>query len=324
MQKAYFKNIRKELLMLLDSAKKEINVAMAWFTNDELFNSLIACLDRGVAVNLIILDDPINWNPYAPDFNLFIQRGGTLFITPPENGRMHNKFCVIDKEVTVTGSYNWTFYAETKNHENIIVLNNPDISNAYESEFIRLTDIHKRAKNAPKLDWVDIEKMNHVNYEELNYEVESYSISHNVPYSKVIQLNAQVQIVEKRLNPKAAHTIGILASEVSGNIFFDPIFDKGLALPATKTMVFYSYPNSRSEMICDIRYQNTSNTDLYTELIRERISQIIGNSNEEVLTIIIQVTLDTNGYLHIEIQCEETGKAIDLTKTDIRLVEYGE
>lgn len=322
MQKAYFKNIRNELVSLLEGAKEEVVVAMAWFTNAELFQSLISCLDRGVKVELILLDDPINWYPYAPDFNLFILKGGLLYIASPENGRMHNKFCVVDKEFSITGSYNWTYYAESRNHENIIILNNPDVSKAYQSEFNHLKSIQNVVKSSPKYDWAHIERMDHVNYEELNYEIQSYCRSYNVPYSKVIKSNAKVQIVEKRLSPKSAHTIGILASEVSGNVFFDPIIDKGIALPATKEMVFYSYLNSRSEMICDIRYQNSLNPDLYTELIRERITQITDNSDE--LTIIIRVTLDTNGYLHIEIQCKETGKAIDLTKTDIRLVEYGE
>lgn len=51
---------------------------------------------------------------------------------------MHHKFCVIDDKIAITGSYNWTYYAETRNVENIIISDNPEIVNGYASEFQRL------------------------------------------------------------------------------------------------------------------------------------------------------------------------------------------
>ena len=34
---------------------------------------------------------------------------------------MHNKYCIIDNDTVITGSYNWTTAAETKNDENITI-----------------------------------------------------------------------------------------------------------------------------------------------------------------------------------------------------------
>ncbi|TAE00475.1 MAG: hypothetical protein EAZ97_05805 [Bacteroidetes bacterium] len=38
---------------------------------------------------------------------------------------MHNKFCVIDSDIVLTGSYNWTNQAQ-RNDENITVQNAAD------------------------------------------------------------------------------------------------------------------------------------------------------------------------------------------------------
>ena len=118
MEQAYFKNIKREIIPYLNDAKQEVVVAMAWFTSDDLFQALIDCLGRNVSVELVLLDNASNFMYYAPDFNEFIKAGGILHIAKPEYRFMHHKFCVIDKKVVVTGSYNWTYYAETRNIEN--------------------------------------------------------------------------------------------------------------------------------------------------------------------------------------------------------------
>lgn len=94
---------------------------MAWFTSGELFQELLNCLERKVKVDLVLLDNAINYMDYAPDFNLFINAGGKLRIADFRIGFMHHKFCVIDSKVAITGSYNWTYYAETRNVENMFL-----------------------------------------------------------------------------------------------------------------------------------------------------------------------------------------------------------
>ena len=48
---------------------------------------------------------------------------------------MHHKFCIIDKKTLINGSYNWTYYAEYKNMENIVILNDIETTYAFNSEF---------------------------------------------------------------------------------------------------------------------------------------------------------------------------------------------
>ena len=76
MEKAYFKNIRSEIIPLLNQAKDEVVIAMAWFTSNELFQALLDCRSRDVKVEVVILDNAINFMYYAPDFNILIKKGG--------------------------------------------------------------------------------------------------------------------------------------------------------------------------------------------------------------------------------------------------------
>ena len=48
---------------------------------------------------------------------------------------MHHKFFVIDSRIVVTGSYNWTSGAATRNMENVVVLDSRVAAREYGREF---------------------------------------------------------------------------------------------------------------------------------------------------------------------------------------------
>ncbi len=134
---AYFNNIQATLLKELDTAKRSIYVAVAWFTDTHLFEKLINKLNEGVEVSVVIVKDDINnkgWN----DFERITQNGGQF--SAIEDTLMHNKFCVIDERIVVTGSYNWTYNAATKNLENITVTyNDYDLALKFIQQFRHIT-----------------------------------------------------------------------------------------------------------------------------------------------------------------------------------------
>lgn len=121
MIKSYFHNIRNQILTELENAENEIVVAIYWFTNLELFEKLCKKREQGLSVFLIVHNDFINNRANGLDFQKFINLGGELYFSDPNNP-MHNKFCVIDKKVLINGSYNWTYFAESKNNENILLI----------------------------------------------------------------------------------------------------------------------------------------------------------------------------------------------------------
>lgn len=138
--KAYFKNIHKIILKHINAAEREINVAVAWFTDRELFDALCRKAQQGVAVSVVLIDDEINRAPGKLNFiRLQNLKAKVHFIEQQRSAKMHHKFCVIDQSIVITGSYNWTHQAR-ENEENITVIKDaPILINDFLEIFTELT-----------------------------------------------------------------------------------------------------------------------------------------------------------------------------------------
>lgn len=78
---------------------------------------------------------------------------------------MHNKFCIIDKNVLITGSYNYTYLAESINNENIIIFRGSiDIINEYSNEFLKIISNLERINSIKDFLKVNPSKKNTFSY----------------------------------------------------------------------------------------------------------------------------------------------------------------
>ena len=136
--KPYFNNIRSVILENLKKADREIYIAMAWFTNHEIFKVVLKKALQ-IPVHVVVINDDINNRPGGVNFQSFIDASGKFYFGRKEKP-MHNKFCIIDSSLLITGSYNYTYYAEKINYENIVLIkNSPEIIKAYKAEFQNIT-----------------------------------------------------------------------------------------------------------------------------------------------------------------------------------------
>ena len=62
---AYFEHIREHIQSYLTDANSQIDLAVAWFTDRVLFDTLCQKAQSGVKVRLLLYDDDIN-NAYLP------------------------------------------------------------------------------------------------------------------------------------------------------------------------------------------------------------------------------------------------------------------
>ena len=123
---AVFENIANRIIEEIRDAKKSIYIAVAWFTNKSIFEQLIIKAKKGCLIELIISNDAIN-NSSSIDFELLESNDGKIYkIGNGNSDLMHNKFCVIDYNTVITGSYNWSYKAEN-NFENIVINSNDTI-----------------------------------------------------------------------------------------------------------------------------------------------------------------------------------------------------
>ena len=117
---AVFEQIAERIQSEIKKTRKSIFIAVAWFTNKTIFDELIAKAKEGCKVFLIVSDDEINRNSRI-DFELLAKYDSKFYKVGDGNTElMHNKFCVIDYSTVITGSYNWSYKAET-NFENVII-----------------------------------------------------------------------------------------------------------------------------------------------------------------------------------------------------------
>lgn len=136
MIKTYFNNIEDEVSSMISAAGKRVHVAVAWFTNERLFEELNKALQRKVEIKIIILDDILNRSEFGLDYGILTNKGAEVRYSRNKYGTMHNKFCIIDDKV-ITGSYNWTNHANV-NDENIVVIDEPSAVNSYNDQFEKL------------------------------------------------------------------------------------------------------------------------------------------------------------------------------------------
>lgn len=133
---AIFENIEERIQAEIRQAQKSIIIAVAWFTNCKTFKALLEQAYNGCTVQLIILNDEINENSSINYHQLNLN--GSHVFKIGNGALMHNKFCVIDHSTVITGSYNWSYKAET-NFENIVVTyNDTTLAGQYISEFNRI------------------------------------------------------------------------------------------------------------------------------------------------------------------------------------------
>ncbi|SDM10412.1 phospholipase D-like domain-containing protein [Segatella bryantii] len=123
----HFEHIGEEVVKKIISAKKSIKIAMAWFTNFDIFRVIKHKLENSdVEITLVTNNDLINNGGYCLNFNELIGAGLKIYLYEYPD-MLHHKFCIIDDELVMTGSYNWTFFSEAVNRENMLIIKDDDM-----------------------------------------------------------------------------------------------------------------------------------------------------------------------------------------------------
>jgi hypothetical protein len=165
MEKALFQGIKQEIIKEIKAAENNIKIAVAWFTNIDLFDALCSKLyEQNIKITLIIIDDATNNRLGGIDFQKFIDKGGELFFSTGER-TMHNKFCIIDDKILINGSYNWTYNAECKNFENIVIhYQNQQLTNNFIDQFNFIKDFTERVNYFTQNNQLNILNNSNIDY----------------------------------------------------------------------------------------------------------------------------------------------------------------
>ena len=125
----------------LSSAQQTIHLQAYTFTQKRITDSLLQAVKRGVKV-IVILDKSQRTARFSEYSKLKASSISVFFDTKPAIA--HNKVIIIDGKTLITGSYNFSQGAETKNAENLLLIHSPELAALYEANF------QKRLKESKK------------------------------------------------------------------------------------------------------------------------------------------------------------------------------
>lgn len=131
--------IALQLNELLNLAEESIHFLAFSFTTDEFGQTIRMKAENGLTVAGVMEEEQVKSN-VGTEYDLFKQAGLDVLIDG-NSGQMHHKTIIIDKHIVITGSYNFSRSAETRNDENLIVIDNKRIARYFMQEFQRVYQV---------------------------------------------------------------------------------------------------------------------------------------------------------------------------------------
>lgn len=151
-----FENISEHIIQHIRGAENAIYICVPWLTDSNILQELVEKSRNKVHVEIITLNDDSN-RTKTSYFNKLISNGSKVYLIDKtiDGGIPHHKFCIIDDELLITGSYNWSNNAK-KNDENIIIkiindFEDHNIINDYNIQFNKL--LYKYGIKKEDDDW---------------------------------------------------------------------------------------------------------------------------------------------------------------------------
>ncbi len=134
--------LQHELVSLIDQATESVDIAMFTLTRTEVVDALIDAVDRGVSVRAVLE------NKQAKNVTVdeqLEQAGGWVIRGANKIGlysAMHHKYAIIDRLRVITGATNWTYMGTQRNDEDLLVLEKPEVVDAYYQNFADLVHVY--------------------------------------------------------------------------------------------------------------------------------------------------------------------------------------
>lgn len=116
------------IINAIDHAQRTIYVQAYQLTSWPIRDALVDAKARGVKIE-IILDKSQNKGKYPA--SIFFRNMQIQVWIDKKVAIAHNKVMIIDDELVITGSYNYSKSAQERNAENVVFIKSKDIANEY-------------------------------------------------------------------------------------------------------------------------------------------------------------------------------------------------
>jgi phosphatidylserine/phosphatidylglycerophosphate/cardiolipin synthase-like enzyme len=130
--------VARRVIQLIRGAKKSIHFLAFSFTSEGIAEAMVERAAEGISLLGVLETTQVRSNT-GTQFEVLRGGGGVYLDANPRN--MHHKLILIDGEIIITGSYNFSESAESKNDEDLLILRNPELAATFEWEFQRIHEM---------------------------------------------------------------------------------------------------------------------------------------------------------------------------------------
>ena len=116
------------IIKAIDASEREVLVQAYGFTHNGIAQALVRAHQRGVLVRVLLDKKSASSNRYVISV---LQHAQIDVRQDGKHAIAHNKVMVIDLNKVITGSFNFTNSAATRNAENFLILKSEDLAQQY-------------------------------------------------------------------------------------------------------------------------------------------------------------------------------------------------
>ena len=125
-------NAAAAIVKAIDDSEREVLVQAYGFTHNAIAQALIRAHQRGVEVRVLLDRKSQSSNRYVMEV---LSDAQIELRQDDKHAIAHNKVMVIDRAIVITGSFNFTNSASTRNAENFLVLKSADLAEKYSQQW---------------------------------------------------------------------------------------------------------------------------------------------------------------------------------------------
>lgn len=120
-------NIEAAVVKALDLARSEILISQGAITSVAIGEAIVNAFKRKVVVGIILQKNPPIKNYQTP---AYFDAHRVPYVYAATEARHDQKYCVIDRRIVLTGSFDWLASA-LANNENLLVIDDPSVAACY-------------------------------------------------------------------------------------------------------------------------------------------------------------------------------------------------
>ncbi len=128
-------DVRTRMMELIEEAEHSVYFMAFAFTDDDIAKAMIAAHRAGLDVRGVMAGRNVRGigSVFEP-----MQQAGVGILPDGNPYTMHHKVMILDGEIVITGSYNFTASAANRNDENVLIIHSAEIARLYLAEFGRV------------------------------------------------------------------------------------------------------------------------------------------------------------------------------------------